>query len=288
MRAFACSLVVAVAVVGCDNKDKAVVVEEKRDDIVDAAIAAQNVRVGAVRDYAVEGDVVDRASGQAMKFRYAMQQPSYSVGELLDAQGGLARAFVFDGKVLAIVDATTKTVTHQDLTKNEEQTLLTLHEIFSQFVCEGWRPPLIRPRGTVGSAGSGADGGDVVLSVPVDDPAIASQRLTLKSDGAFVKKELLDKGGNVLTSTTVLESVVDPATKLSFPKKWAHSENGSTQEVTLSSFAVNAGVDPGRFNTNADFFPPGDTPQVPAAKAPPSPAEPRRTPAGHSSDRSTP
>lgn len=246
MRVLLPGLLVVAAVAGCP-KDTAVGSVDNGADVVKAAIEAQNVRVGAVRDYAVEGAVVDKGSGQSMKFRYAMQQPSYSVGELLDGNGDVARAFVFDGKVLAVVDAATKSVTHQDFSKNEEQMLLTLHEIFSQFVCEGWRPPLIKPQGTTGASVDGA----VVLTIPVDDPAVSAQRLTLKSDGAFAKKELLDKGGNVLTSTTVLDEVKDPATGLLFPKKWSHSENGSTQEVELSAFKVNAGVDPARFNTNA-------------------------------------
>ena len=175
----------AVWAVGCTEKtDKPAVVDADADAVVAAAVAAQNARVGAIRDYAVEGEVKDAASGQAMKFRYAMQQPAYSVGELLDPTGNLLRAFVFDGKVLAIVDAGTKTVTHQDLSKNEEQMLLTLHEIFSQFVCEGWRPPLIKPKGTTGS--HEGDDGHVVLTVPIDDAAVKAQRLTLTPDGGRV------------------------------------------------------------------------------------------------------
>jgi len=242
--------VVGVSVVGCTNdaaKDTSDAAANDSDAIVKAALAAQNARVGAVRDYAVVGEVKDVASGQTMSFSYAMQQPAYSVGDLKDPVGNLLRSFVFDGKVLAIVDGGTKTVTRRDLSQDEEQMLLTLHEIFSQFVCEGWRPPLIKPQGTKGSRA----GDDVVLVVPVDDPAVASQRLTLSSSGAFKRKELLDKGGNVVVSTVVVEDATDEGTGLTFPRVWRHTEGGSTQQVTLSSWKVNAGVDPARFNTNA-------------------------------------
>ncbi|MDP2341341.1 MAG: hypothetical protein Q8O67_10305 [Deltaproteobacteria bacterium] len=218
--------------------------------VVAAALEAWSQRLGAVRDYAVEGEVVDVASGQRMGFRYAMQQPTYSAGELLDPSGARARSFIFDGKVLATIDEASKLATRQDLTNNEEQMLFTLHEIFSQFVCEGWRPPLIKPQGTTGTR----EGSRLVLSIPIVDETLASQRLTLKDDGTFVKKEVLTKSGQVVSSTTVQEDVVDAATRLVFPKRWSHTEGASTQEVTLTKIAVNQGVDAARFST---ALPPG-------------------------------
>ena len=252
------SLVVAVAVaavlvaglIGCPKKDDDAPVDDAAivaDDaaIVADALAGQNTRLSAVRDYAVEGEVTDVESKQTLRFRYAMQQPRYSAGELLDAAGNRSRAFVFDGRLLAIVDDATKTVSRQDLSSDEQQMLFALHEIFSQFVCEGWRPPLVKPQGTTGTRVANT----IVLSVPIVDEQLALQRLTLRDDGAFVKKELIDKHGQVMTSTTVLEDVVDDGTKLAFPKRWRHTENGSTQEVTLTKVAINAGVDPKRFST---------------------------------------
>jgi outer membrane lipoprotein-sorting protein len=241
MRSLAALSLLVVLAAGCTRappqNDSAVVVA--------AALASWNQRLAAVHDYAVEGEVGDVATKQTLRFRYAMQQPSFSAGELLDATGARARAFVFDGKVLAIVDDATKTVTRQDLSQNEEQMLFTLHEIFSQFVCEGWRPPLIKPQGTTGLRQEN----HIVLSIPIVDDALASQRLLLKDDGAFVSKELLDKSGRAVSSTRVLEEVVDDGTKLSFPKRWSHTEGASTQEVTLSKIAVNQGVDAQRFST---------------------------------------
>jgi outer membrane lipoprotein-sorting protein len=213
--------------------------------IVAATVAQQNTRLSAVRDYEVEGEVVDQASQTTLKFRYAMQQPSYSVGELLDGQGARARAFIFDGKVLATVDDQQKVIIRQDLSKDEEALLFTLHSIFSQFVCEGWRPPLLKPQGMIGRE----EAGNLVLEVPIADERLAQQRLTFKKDGSFVGKQLLDKQGQVLVSTLVLEDVADAATGLRFPKRWRHSEDGTTQEVTLTRVAINGGVDPARFST---------------------------------------
>jgi hypothetical protein len=238
----AAGLVAALS--ACPNKDDAPVAPA-----VDAAVAAvtqqQNQRLAAVRDYALEGTVTDVASQATLRFRYAMQQPSFSAGELLNDKGERTRAFIFDGKVLAIVDDATKTIVRQDLSNNEEAMLLALHDIFSQFTCEGWRPPLLKPQGMTASRA----GDDVVVDVPIADAAVASQRLTFAADGAFKKKEILDKGQNVVVSTVVVEDVVDAGTKLRFPKAWRHTEGGSSQEVRLTSVAVNAGVDGTRFST---------------------------------------
>jgi len=249
MRSF--TLLTALALVACT---RAAPVDPPADGadgaVVAAALSAWSDRLGAVRDYAIEGEVVDVASQQRLGFRYVMQQPSYSAAELLDPSGGRLRAFVFDGKILAVVDDASKSVTQQDLTHNEEHMLFTLHEIFGQFVCEGWRPPLIKPQGTTGIR----EGDQLVLSVPIVDDTLASQRLTLKADGAFVKKEVLDKSGQIVAATTVLEHVLDDATHLVFPKRWSHREGTSTQEVTLKKIAINQGTDAARFST---AVPPG-------------------------------
>jgi outer membrane lipoprotein-sorting protein len=213
--------------------------------VVTQALDVLGKRIASVRDYSVEGVVEDAATKQQLRFRYAMQQPSFSSGELFDAAGARARAFVFDGKVLAIIDDATKTVTRQDLSQNEEQMLLALHEIFAQFVCEGWRPPLVKPQGTLGAI----DGEQWVLTIPIVDEVLNSQRLVLRPDGSFVKKELLDDRGVAAASTTVLEDWKDPGTGLLFPKRWTHVERGSTQTVTLSAHVVNGGVDGARFST---------------------------------------
>jgi hypothetical protein len=224
-------------------KDTAVATD---DVVVTKALDVLGKRLAPVRAYDVDGEVVDKGTGQKLRFRYAMKQPSFSSAELLDATtGARLRAFVFDGKNLAIVDDATKTVVRQDLSTNPEQMLVTLHEIFSEFVCEGWRPPLVKPQGVLGAA----EGDTWTLTIPIVDEVLNSQRLVVRTDGSFVKKELVDDRGIVVASTTVLQEWKDPSTGLTFPSRWAHTERGATQEVTLTSTKVNVDVDAARFQT---------------------------------------
>jgi outer membrane lipoprotein-sorting protein len=228
------------------------------DVIVAKALDVLGKRLTPVRDFAVEGEVVDRGTGQKLRFRTAMKQPSSWAAELVDpASSTRLRAFVFDGKTLAIVDDSTKTVVRQDLSTNPEQMLVTLHEIFSQFVCEGWRPALVKPQGALGAANADATW---TLTIPIVDEVLNSQRLVVRTDGSFVKKELVDDHGAVVASTTVLEDWKDPSTGLSFPVRWTHTERGSMQEVTLTAKAVNVDVDAARFQTAT---PPGYADRAP-------------------------
>ncbi len=216
------------------------------DVVVTKALDVLGKRLAPVRDYAVEGEVVDKATGQKLRFRYATKEPDASAGELFDAATGARKvAFVFDGKMLAAIDDAEKTVVRQQASTNPEQMLVMLHQIFSQFVCEGWRPPLVKSEGVLGAV----EGDTWTLTIPIVDEVLNSQRLVIRTDGSFVKKELLDDRGIVVAATTVLEDWKDPATGLVFPKRWAHTERGATQELTLTSIAVNAGVDAARFST---------------------------------------
>jgi outer membrane lipoprotein-sorting protein len=243
---------VGLTVAGCSCEPPPPPAATAIDDvIVTKALDVLGKRLTPVRDVAVEGEVVDRGSGQRLRFRYAMQQPGALSAELVDpASATRLRAFVFDGNTLSIVDDTTKTVARQDLKANPEQMLLTLHEIFSQFVCEGWRPPLVKPQGVLGAAA----GDTWTLTIPIVDEVLNSQRLVLRTDGSFVKKELVDDRGAIVAATTVLEDWKDPSTGIVFPRRWSHTERGSTQEVTLTAMVVNGGVDASRFSTST---PPG-------------------------------
>ncbi len=235
--------VVAVAVVGAC--DKAVTPPAQSSEaLFSAVMATQNKRLEAVHDVDVEGSIVG-ADGQTLRFRYAMQQPAFSSGELLGPDGARARAFIFDGKVLAVVDDATKTISRSDLSGDEEQMLLTLHSVFSPFVCEGWRPPLLKAKGTSAEQ----HGDEVVLTTTVGQEGIKLAKVKLAKDGAFVSKETIADDGSVVASTTVVESVTDAASGLRFPKVWKMLEAGSSGTITLTSWKVNEGVDASRFST---------------------------------------
>ena len=228
---------------------------------------ALDTRAAAIIDYDVEGTIDDGAT-QKLRFRYAMKQPAFSAGELLSADGTRLRAFIFDGTDLAIVDDGTKTLIRKRLATDEEALLLTLHEIFSPFVCEGWRPPLIKPTGTVATAN---DDGSVELVVPVDGEGLKEQALHLGRDGSFLGKELRATDGSVVASVAVLKSAKDATTGLSFPVVWEAMERGTKGTVTLSSYKVNVGVPAARFETTV---PAGYTERVQPSASPESPASP--------------
>ncbi len=206
--------------------------------------ASLNARTGAIHDIAVEGSIVDD-TGQALGFRYAMQQPRFMAGELLGPDGRRLRAVNFDGTHLAIVDDASKTTVRKDLSVNEETMLFTLHQVFSPFVCEGWRPPLLKSTGVTAIP----DGERLTIIVPVGEGGVKEQRLVMSKSGAFVSRQTLGDDGAVLASTTVLENATDPATGLVVPTKWAMLEGGSLGTITLSRWHINAGVDAARFIT---------------------------------------
>ena len=155
-----------------------------------AVQGALNKRLEIIHDVAVEGSIKDPA-GTTLGFRYAMQQPAFSVGELLGPDGAPMRTFVFDGSQLVVIDHATRTLLRQDLSHDEEQMLLTLHQVFAPFVCEGWRPPLLKATGTLASRT-----GDVVtLTVPVGEGGVKHQVVHVKPDGSFIDKADFSREG---------------------------------------------------------------------------------------------
>ena len=220
-----------------------------------AVQGALNKRLEVVHDVAVEGHIKDPA-GTILGFRYAMQQPAFSVGELLGPDGAPMRTFVFDGSQLVVIDHASRTLLRQDLSHDEEQMLLTLHQVFAPFVCEGWRPPLLKATGTLASRT-----GDVVtLTVPVGEGGVKHQVVRVKADGSFIDKSTVADDGAVLAGTTVLASVVDPGTGLSFPTRWDMQEGGERGTITLTKTAINQGVQAARFATT---LPAGYTERTP-------------------------
>ncbi len=236
-------------VIGCPREATTTTTNDAQ--LLQHTLAALQGRMDAVRDLEVEGEIRD-AQGARLGFSYAQQQPGKIEGVLRDGNNNKARAFVFDGEVLAIVDVGTETVVKKNLAGDEEGTLLLLHEVFSQFVCEGWRPPLIKQSGTHAVA----QGDDVLLTVAIGDSGLKEQQVRLKKSGAFLSKQTVRDDGSVAASTVVLDTATDAGTGLEFPTSWRVQEGTETGTVTLSSWRVNQGVHADRFSTKT---PPGYT-----------------------------
>jgi outer membrane lipoprotein-sorting protein len=239
-----CIVGLAAALSACKDGESS-----PKDAVPDAALlahttAALKARLDAIHDIDVEGAVVD-AQGNSLRFTYAMQQPGFTVGELRAADGARARAFVFDGKTLAIIDDATKLVVKKDLSADEEGMLLTLHDVFASFVCEGWRPPLVKATGTTATV----DGDIVTLRTAVGEGGVSAQRVRLNKDGTFIDKATLADDGTVLAETVVLHEAKDEDTGLTFPTSWRVREGQEAGTVTLSSWRINRGVNAARFQT---------------------------------------
>ncbi len=202
-------------------------------------------RLQAVHDFELAATMV-AADGETLRYRYAMQQPAFAAVETFDAAGTRERAFIFDGKVLASIDDVAKTITRTDLSTNEEQLLLTLHQVFSPFVIEGWRPPLLRPTGTQAAV----VGDTVELSVPINSAGLLRSVVTLDRSGAFVGKKTVADGEVVVAGATVTKSETDAATGLRFPTAWQQLEGGTVAlTTTVTSWSVNQGIAAPRFST---------------------------------------
>ncbi|OGQ12269.1 MAG: hypothetical protein A2138_24425 [Deltaproteobacteria bacterium RBG_16_71_12] len=204
-----------------------------------AAIAAVEHRTGAIRDYVLSGTATDLGSGKALPFTYAFAQPTYAKATI-----GAAQVTAFDGNAVVIVDHANKVARRQEVKgQKEDELLLTLNALFADFTVEGWRPPLLRPRGMSARVERGADGERWVISVPIDDDTLAEQRVTLRSpDGAFLEKAFVDKRGNVVAGVKVLEELKDAATGLSFPKAWERTGPQGRFKVALDGATVNGGL----------------------------------------------
>lgn len=218
---------------GCDRP---------RDDsaaVLAAATQAIEQRTAAVRDYALTGSATDLATKQAVPFSYAFAQPTFA-----KATAGTTQVTAFDGASLVMIDHAQKTARRQDAKgMPEEQLLMTLNALFADFVVEGWRPPMLRPHGVNARVERAPEGERWVISVPIEDDTLAEQRVTLRSsDGAFLEKAFLDKGGKIVARVHVVEELKDPATGLSFPKVWERTTPEGSFRMALDGAVVNGGL----------------------------------------------
>lgn len=196
-------------------------------------------RSAQVRDYVLTGSATDLGSGKTLPFTFAFAQPTYT-----KATVGTDQVTSFDGSALVMIDHAQKVAQRQEVKGlKEDELLLSLNALFADFTVEGWRPPLLRPRGMTARTEQVAGGERWVISVPIDDDTLAEQRVTLRApDGAFLEKSFLDKAGKVVSGVTVIEELNDAGTGLSFPKVWERSSPQGRIRVSLESATVNGGL----------------------------------------------
>ncbi len=220
--------------------------------VLKAATTALDKRLAAIRDYQFEGTARVVETGASMPITYAFLQPQFARGTInVFAPSGEAgpttgQTVTFDGTTILALDHAAKAFGRVDTSMDSDQFLLALHNSFSEFACEGWRPPLIKKEGTHAIAANG----QWVLTIAIRDDQLKEEQLVLRaSDGAFVEKRTVDKAGKVVASTTVLEELDDPATGLKLPKKWRRVSPQGTFEVELAKATVNAGIAKEAFTT---------------------------------------
>lgn len=217
---------------------------------VSDALGAIADRQRLLTDFAYSGIVENLDDGTRHRFAYALMQPSMLFAALHDE----GMSFVYDGTYLVVRDEKKKRVVRQDLSKLDEASLVgTLHQIFGNLACEGWRPPLLRTQKDVLSGGvkTAKDGRPIwVLRSRIDDTEVAEVRYTLRPPKAdFLAKEFLDKGGKVMASTRVLKEHLDEKTRLAFPSAWEQKDARGRFRVTLEKIEVNPGFLRDRFST---------------------------------------
>ena len=231
------SLLISIALAGCPKAH----VDAHVDPKLAAVTAALDKRFGAIKDISIAGTAAQGA--ETSPFTYEMKQPQFVRATLGP------HSFTFDGKALLVRDDDAKVAQRKDLAGVDEPTrLLMLHQAFSRFACEGWRPPLIRPTGAHVDDAAGR----WTVVVPIDDSELKEERLVLKQGTAdFVEKSIVNKAGAPVTSTKVTAELVDPTTKMTFPKAWETTGgDGNGLKMSIDKAVVNGGLDAARFNTD--------------------------------------
>jgi outer membrane lipoprotein-sorting protein len=192
-------------------------------------------RATALRDFSVEGEITQGAVTK--RFTFDLKQPRLMRARSLDD----GQTVTFDGKQLTIQNDVEKTAFVQDLsTQPEAMVAAVLYAAFQQFLCEGWRAPLLRP-GHVQIARASADAWRITNAI--DDDTLKEDRVTLRAPrGDFISRESVDKQDRPVLSVRVLEEHHDAATHLTFPKVWELVSGPTTRRTKLSSIRINEGL----------------------------------------------
>ena len=209
------------------------------DPGVTAVLTALNKRTDAIVNFSFDGTAEQGAEKLAL--RYQMKQPTFARATIGSS------AFVYDGSALLAIDDDKKTYARQDLAGADDTAkLMLVYQTFSRFICEGWRPPLLRPTGFTVQT----EGDRWIVTVPIADDTLKEQRLVLRSPGAdFLEKTIVDKAGHTVMSTKVTEEI--NAAGMAFPKAWETVSPDGPRKIHLDHVAVNAGVSVDAFKTAA-------------------------------------
>jgi outer membrane lipoprotein-sorting protein len=206
-------------------------------------------RIAALRDYTLVGTAKNLDTGAEVPFTYTFAQPRFARATVGPPDAPL-QTLVFDGDALVVLDHSAKSAMRIDRSGGEQSLLLAIHQAFADFACEGWRPPLLRAKGTRATAEAGPDGERFHLVVSIDDPALKEERIVLRSaDASFIEKQTLDSQGQVVAWTRVMEELVDPETGLKLPRRWEKKGPLGRFDVSLGEARVNVGSAPEAFRT---------------------------------------
>jgi outer membrane lipoprotein-sorting protein len=217
--------------------------------VLAAATHVLNKRLAAINDYSFEG-TARLVGGAEVAVTFAFLQPQFARGTV-----GADQTAIFDGERIVVIDDESKTFAKVERSVGDENFLLALHNAFSEFACEGWRPPLLKPKGTVATV----SGAQWILTTAIVDDEIKEEQLVLRaSDGAFVEKRTLDKGGNVVATTRVLAELDDVETGLKLPSRWERTGRAGSFMMSITKARVNTGIARDTFKTTIpDGYRPG-------------------------------
>lgn len=229
MRALLSSLLLLALCAGC--KSNAPVADS-------GALLAQvkqrfHERDQKLASYQVRGQVNE--ADQEARYTFRFRAPSRMRGELTAPR---PRTVSFDGKLLSDLDPAQKVLTRIDVSGSKESAALLLNQVFSSFISEGYRTPLLMSAGVsaemathekareavkVSQTAKGPDG-DVTVAYLMRWPSMDFLGKTVTSTGGVVRvqvdeehceekfglcvpKALSQWNGDTRTATTVMSDI---------------------------------------------------------------------------------
>lgn len=205
------------------------------------ALAAIGKRGTAINDFQLSGTLTPTGSEKGVHFELAQRAPKLLRLDVVEESAHMA----FDGQTLTIVQDEQKTAVRQKFSgKDAAAEIVTLRNVFGSFACEGWRPPTLSPKSATATLSQDSKVGAVwTLIQPLQDTTLKEVRYRLRAPkGDFLSMETLNKSGDVVAYTRVIEEYEDIGTRMRFPKRWTVKDAARAHEVELDKIAINAGI----------------------------------------------